>query len=144
MSKLNWVTKACCVFLLWVAAAVTLPAQTFTSLYSFDGTDGAFPLAGLVQGTNGELYGTANTGGANGDGTVFSLTPSSGAFSVLHSFDGTDGESPSAGLVLGTNGIFYGTTYNGGAYGVGTVFSLTASGALTSLHSFDGPAGANH
>jgi uncharacterized repeat protein (TIGR03803 family) len=143
MSKLTWVTKACGVFLLWAAAAVTLPAQTFTSLYSFDGTDGAFPLAGLVQGTNGQLYGTANTGGANGDGAVFSLTPSSGAFSVLHSFDGTDGESPSAELVLGANGIFYGSTYDGGAYGVGTVFSMTASGALTTLHSFDGTDGAN-
>ena len=107
MSKLNWVTKACAVFLLWAAAAVALPAQTFTALHRFDGTDGDHPSAGLVQGTNGSLYGTTAQGGANGvnsAGTVFKITPS-GTLTTLHNFDWTDGEYPN-GLVQGADGSF--------------------------------------
>jgi uncharacterized repeat protein (TIGR03803 family) len=135
MTKPSWMTKACGVFLLWTTAAIALPAQTFTVLHSFDNTDGGFPRAGLVQGTNGKFYGTTIGGGAYGDGTVFSMT-ASGALTTLHSFDGTDGANPSAAPVQGTNGKFYGTTSGGGAYGEGTVFSMTASGTLTTLHSF--------
>jgi uncharacterized repeat protein (TIGR03803 family) len=121
--------------------AVALPAQTFRTLHSFDNTDGANPYAGLVQGTNGDLYGTINRGGANGQGTVFKIH-SSGTLTTLHSFDGTDGAFPSAGLVQATNGDFYGTTTGDGANGVGTVFKITPSGTLTTLHSFDGTDGA--
>jgi uncharacterized repeat protein (TIGR03803 family) len=56
--------------------AITLPATTFTSLFSFDGADGEFPLAALVQGTDGNFYGTTIEGGAVGDGTVFKITAS--------------------------------------------------------------------
>jgi uncharacterized repeat protein (TIGR03803 family) len=141
MNKLRWLTKACGVFLLWATAGVTLPAQTFTSLYSFDGTDGSLPLAALVQGTDGNFYGTTYEGGANGDGTVFKITPS-GALTTLYNFcsqiNCTDGRSPASGLVQGTDGTLYGTTYDGGAVGVGTAFKITPSGALTTLLSFYG------
>ncbi len=127
----------------WSAAA---PAQTFKSLLSFDGSNGANPYTmSLVQGTDGNFYGTTETGGANdncasGCGTVFKIT-AAGALVTLHSFDGADGEYPTAGLVLGTDGNFYGTTSAGGANnscfdGCGTIFRITPGGTLTTLYSF--------
>ena len=118
-------------------------AQTFSTLHSFDGTDGADPIGGLVQATNGNLYGTTDLGGAGsaceyGCGTVFKITPS-GTLTTLHSFNVTDGENPWAGLVQATNGNLYGTTLLGGAnspYYYGTVFKITPSGTLTTLYSF--------
>ena len=145
MAKLNWSMKACGIFLLWVMTAIALPAQTFTTLHSFDGTHGQNPFAGLVQGTNGKFYGTTTAGGTMNmnDGTVFSIT-TGGTLTTLHSFDGTDGLYPYAGLVQGTNGKFYGMTNDdGGANGYGTVFSITASGALTTLSTFDFTDGAH-
>jgi len=148
--KLNSVTKACGVFLLWATTAIVLPAQTFTTLHNFDGSDGSGPFAALVQGADGNLYGTTSGGGANGGGTVFKITPS-GALNTLYSFCSqsscTDGAGPTAGLVQATDGNFYGTTSEGGAndcvpyYGCGTVFRVTPSGTLTTLHSFDGTDG---
>jgi uncharacterized repeat protein (TIGR03803 family) len=124
-------------------SAATLPAQTLKTLHSFGGTDGGYPSTGLVQGTNGNLYGTTTFGGANGYGMVFKITPS-GTLTTLYSFDLTDGAYPNA-LVQASNGNLYGTTYNGGANtnscgggGCGTVFKITTSGTLTTLHSFAG------
>jgi uncharacterized repeat protein (TIGR03803 family) len=135
MRKVYWMTKACGIFLLWAAAAVALHAQTFTTLHSFDYADGANPEAGMVQGANGKFYGTTYIGGANSNGSVFSIT-TAGTLMTLHSFNGTDGANPAAGLILGIDGNFYGTTVNGGTNGDGTVFSITASGTLTTLHNF--------
>ena len=115
---------------------------TFTSLHSFQKTDGATPARKLVQGNDGNFYGATGTGGANGDGTIFKITPG-GALTTLHSFDYTDGAGPYVGLVLGTDGNFYGTTGSGGAYGYGTVFKITPGGVLTTLHSFDYTDGAD-
>jgi uncharacterized repeat protein (TIGR03803 family) len=147
MIKFDLVMRACGVVLLWATAAVALPAQTFTTLHSFDGTDGAIPYAGLVQGADGNFYGTTLSGGAskncgvNSCGTVFQVTPS-GTLTTLHNFDGADGEEPIAGLVQATDGNFYGTTDGGGADGYdGTVFSISTTGTLTTLHSFDGTDG---
>jgi uncharacterized repeat protein (TIGR03803 family) len=136
MSKLNRWMRACGVLLLWATTAIALPAQTFTTLHSFDSTDGYEPYAALVQGTDGNLYGTTYGGGANDYGTVFKITPS-GTLTTLHSFNSTDGAYPYAALVQGTNGNLYGTTNEGGANGDGTVFKITLSGTLTTLHSFD-------
>jgi uncharacterized repeat protein (TIGR03803 family) len=141
MSKINWMTTAVGVLLLWAAAAVALPAQTLTTLQSFDGTNGAAPQGTLVQGIDGNFYGTTVDGGnfnslcGSGCGTVFKIAPS-GALTTLHSFDGTDGQLPSAGLVQGTDGSFYGTTAYGGTNRSGTVFKITSSGALTTLYNF--------
>ena len=147
LGKLNWRKRAGAAFALCAAAAIALPAQTVTTLFSFDMTDGAGPYAALVQATNGDLYGTAASGGANGNhnyGTVFKITPS-GALTTLYSFcsqtapDGecTDGANPYAALVQATNGDFYGTTVDGGANGEGgTIFKITPSGTLTTLYSF--------
>jgi uncharacterized repeat protein (TIGR03803 family) len=140
--------RACGVFLLWSTAAIALPAQTFTTLHSFNGTDGLSPYGGLVLATNGNFYGTTVRGGTAGEcmhdlgcGTVFKITPS-GVLTTLHSFDNTDGAFPDAGPVQATNGNFYGTTNEGGTNGYGTVFKITPSGVLTALHSFDNTDGA--
>jgi len=141
MDKLNLGKRAYSVFLLCATTAITLQAQTFTTLHSFDLTDGGNTYAGLVQATDGNLYGTTVGGGAKGDGTVFKITPS-GTLMTLYSFCSksgcTDGYFP-AGLVQATNGNFYGTT----AGGHGTVFKVTPSGTLTTLHSFNGTDGSS-
>jgi uncharacterized repeat protein (TIGR03803 family) len=130
------------------------PSGTLTTLYSFcaqtNCTDGDLPGGNggdeLVQGTDGDFYGTTGYGGGNGTGTgtVFKITPS-GTVTTLYSFcaqtNCTDGNGPLAGLVQATNGDFYGTTAGGGANNYGTVFKITSSGALTTLHSFDGTDG---
>jgi uncharacterized repeat protein (TIGR03803 family) len=120
---------------------ITLGGE-FTLLHNFEGTDGYDPTGGLVQGSDGDLYGTTYGGGANRDGTVFKITPG-GTFTKLHNFNGTDGSNPDGGLVQGTDGNFYGTTSAGGANGDGTIFEITPGGALTTLHNFNGTNGAN-
>jgi uncharacterized repeat protein (TIGR03803 family) len=113
---------------------------TLTSLYSFAGTSGhvgANPMAGLVQGSDGSLYGTTNTGGGAGDGTIFKITPA-GNFTKLTEFYGGSSEGyPQAPLVFGKDGNLYGTT-EGGPYWAGTVFKVTPSGILTTLYNFTG------
>jgi len=109
-----------------------------TSLYSFTGgNDGSAPFAGLVQGSDGNFYGTTSTGGTNGVGTVFKIS-TNGALTSLYSFGGNDGYGPYFGLVQGSDGYFYGTTPNGGTSNYGTVFKISTNGALTSLYSFTG------
>ena len=130
--------------LLW-AAVVVLPALeasagvVFTTIHFFNGTnDGANPFAALVQGSDGNFYGTTEHGGTNYAGTVFKIS-SNGAFTSLYSFTGTnDGANPQAGLVQGSDGNFYGTTEHGGTNSVGSVFKISTHGALTSLYSFTG------
>jgi uncharacterized repeat protein (TIGR03803 family) len=146
LSKLNWATRACAVLVLCATTAIALPAQTLTTLYSFCSLsgcpDGADPYAGLVQATNGDLYGTTVSGGTSGtntNGTVFKITPG-GTLTTLYSFcsstNCTDGADPYAGLVQAANGNFYGTTYYGGTNHRGTVFKITQGGTLTTLYSF--------
>jgi uncharacterized repeat protein (TIGR03803 family) len=108
-------------------------------LYSFGSSpsDGEQPYAGLVQGSDGNFYGTTFDGGVAGKGTVFRISPS-GIYTNLYSFAGypNDGGGPEAGLVQGSDGSFYGTTVSGGAIGNGTVFRITPRGTETILYSF--------
>jgi uncharacterized repeat protein (TIGR03803 family) len=116
------------------------PGGTRTVLHAFakTGSDGQTPYAGLIQGSDGNFYGTTYTGGSAGFGTVFKVTPD-GTETVLHSFaGGGDGANPYAGVVQGSDGNFYGTTYAGGDNGLGTVFRLTPGGTETVLYSFAG------
>ena len=122
---------------------------TFSVLHSFTGTDGSNPEGTLVVGKDGAMYGTTLIGGANNRGSVYRIT-TAGTFSTIYSFENlgayssagvgtnTNGSNPRAGLVLGADGNFYGTTYQGGASGYGTAYKLTPSGAITNLHSFAG------
>jgi uncharacterized repeat protein (TIGR03803 family) len=93
--------------------------------------DGAYPGAGVIEGTDGNFYGTTVGGNGNakcpslnGCGTVYEIT-ATGALTTLHSFDSTDGSYPQSPVMQATNGTFYGTTSNGGPRGDGTVFSLS-------------------
>jgi uncharacterized repeat protein (TIGR03803 family) len=126
---------------------------TLTTLYSFcaqaNCTDGAAPKAGLIQATDGNLYGTTSAGGAdgcpgfteNGCGTVFKITPT-GTLTTLYSFciqgypTCADGYGPSGPLVQGTDGNLYGTAGGGGSNEGGTLFKITPAGTLTTLYTF--------
>ncbi len=135
------------------------PEGALTTLHTFDGTDGEYPNS-LVQGTDGNFYGTTLYGGANAIpactdngfeaacGTVFKITPN-GTLTILHSFNLKDGALPTT-LIQASDGDFYGTTFYGGhvacpqdQYGCGTIFKITTSGALTTLHKFTGADGFN-
>jgi uncharacterized repeat protein (TIGR03803 family) len=124
---------------LFCAAAIVAPAQTFTNLFNFYRGDGASPNGGLVQGTDGNFYGTTrwNGPGAKYYGTVFRITPA-GSLATLHAFTWTDGATPEAGLLLATDGSLYGTTSVGGATNPtnGTLFSITERGRFTTLDDF--------
>lgn len=112
-------------------------AGAFTPLHSFTGnlTDGAFPEAGLIQASDGKLYGTTYGGGNPGVGAVYQMTLS-GQETLFASFDFTNGVSPTAGVVQATDGNFYGTTYSGGNNFSGNIYQITPSGTLTNLYSF--------
>jgi uncharacterized repeat protein (TIGR03803 family) len=111
------------------------PSRTFTTLYQFDITHGAGPVAPLVQGTDGNLYGTTPYGGSDTYGVVFKIT-TAGKLTVLHNFsDNPDGATPDGGLVQGSDGNFYGTTFRGGTHGFGAIFKMTPAGELTILYS---------
>ncbi len=121
------------------------PSGVYTTLYSFgvSPTDGTGPAFKLVLGSDGNFYGTAQTGGtstncAGGCGTVFRISPS-GIETTLYSFGSspTDGTSPN-GLTQGSDGNFYGTAYGGGTNSQGAVFRISPGGTYTSLYSFVG------
>lgn len=129
-----------------LAFCLTLPlrAQTYTVLYRFNGgTDGANPLAGLVQDSKGYLYGTTYDGGdtrcddGEGCGTVFKID-AGGNKTLVYSFGGSDGAFPSAALILDKDNDLYGTTFGGIGMNYGTVFKIDPFGRETMLHGFGG------
>ncbi len=132
MHNSRWIRQASCVLLSCAMVPVVLPAQTFTTLFNFDGSDGSQAYGSLVQASNGNFYGTTYSGGASNQGTVFEMTPS-GALTTLHNFDGVEGASPWGGLVQGANGYLYGTTIAGGSNTNGTIFEITLGGEFTKL-----------
>lgn len=136
-------------FLVCVITAISSSAQTFTTLVTFNGPNGYDPAAqALVQGVDGNLYGTTSGGGLYGGGTVFMLTKGS-ILMIVHNFCAqagcTDGTEPLAGLIQAADGDFYGTTQYGGrgVYPRGTFFKMTRTGHFTTLYSFCSQAGLN-
>ena len=122
---------------------------TLTTVYAFciqNGcADGETPRSGLVQGPNGHLYGTTDSGGQYGYGEIFELSLT-GQILVVHSFDKTDGQGSFSPLLLGANGTFYGSAEYGGstmcgANPCGTLYKMTPTGGFTTLVNFDGTNG---
>jgi uncharacterized repeat protein (TIGR03803 family) len=118
--------KIWALFLLFLLAAVAASsAQTLTTLYNFCSQsfcpNGSYPYGALLQGADGNFYGTTAYDGTGYAGTVYKITPA-GAQTVIYNFcsqpNCTDGATPIAGVIQGTNGSFYGTTYYGGLYSV--------------------------
>src|SRR5665213_172920 len=110
-----------------------------TTLVNFAATNGTSPHAGLTWNPDGNFYGTTASGGPNGFtyGTLFRVT-TGGTLTTLTNFSGANGANPYAGLTLGPDGNFYGTTEAGGSAGYGTVFELATNRTLTTLANFDG------
>jgi uncharacterized repeat protein (TIGR03803 family) len=128
--------------LLLLLGAETLSAQIYQDLFDFAGTPGGCcpqSPSVMAQGRDGNLYGITSSGGANGVGSIFKITPL-GVLTPLFSFDTTHGKTPVGGLVLGTDGNLYGTAEFGGAHSYGNVFKITPSGVLTVIYSFKGVA----
>jgi len=118
------------------------PTGQETVLLSFmGGSEGFFPAGGLIMDASGNLYGTAQLGGANGVGAVFKLTPG-GQETILYSFDyGNYGQQPAGGVIMDDSGNLYGTTSGGGEFDQGIVFKVTPEGQETILYAFDGGTG---
>lgn len=141
-------TKIKAVFAVIIAGAIlssvsaTYVRSSERILHSFPTTDGdgARPVAELLHAPDGNFYGTTASGGQSGFGTVFKLT-SDGTESVIHSFAlGPEGNVPSSGLVVDTQGNLYGTTGEGGTgcypSGCGVVFKVFPDGTVAVLHAF--------
>lgn len=137
MRKLNGWKMGCAV--LCAAIAIAAPAQTFTTLASFDTTNGAMPTAGVIQGPDGNFYGITYDGGFKNLGVAYSVT-SEGTLTRIHSFCGSkgckDGSQPTGPLLLATDGDAYGTDPTGGAYGFGMIFKISKQGAFSVFYSF--------
>ncbi len=131
---------------------VRADTATMTILHHFGVTngpygslDGSYAVQPPIEGSDGNFYGTTYEGGADGNGTVYMMTPQ-GTLTTLYSFQGYDGIGP-RGLLIETNGLFYGTTKQGGINVTaqdlccGTVFTITPQGTLTTLYNFSGADG---
>ncbi len=123
-----------------VVYAVNTSTGAFSVLHAFKGgLDGYAPFGRLILFTDGNLYGTASSGGGYNAGLVFRITPK-GVYSVVACFNGKNGSTPIGGLSLSlkgfsVNGALFGTTSAGGLHGAGTVFAITPQGKITNLHS---------
>jgi uncharacterized repeat protein (TIGR03803 family) len=118
------------------------PQGKLTTLHRFDHTDGYLPAAELIQGLDGNFYGTTNEGGKYGLGTVFKITPS-GTLTTLHVFGSVPFDSAyvNAGMLQMLNGTFFGTASSGGTNcstngTCGTVFKMTPDGTVTTVYNF--------
>lgn len=116
-----------------------IASKTLTTLASFPTAAGSDSYGNLYRDASGNLYGTNSTGGASNVGTIFKMDGVSHAISTLITFNTTNGATPRGGLIADPDGNLYGTTKDGGANGLGTVFKINPStSSLTTLASFGG------
>ncbi|HUG72950.1 MAG TPA: choice-of-anchor tandem repeat GloVer-containing protein [Steroidobacteraceae bacterium] len=111
---------------------------TFTVLHNFGGgsPNAAFPYTGVTEGPDGYLYGTTHLGGTHNKGTVYRIATDGSDYAVIHHFNGSDGENPQGALVVGADGLLYGTTLIGGASDRGAIYRISTTGAFELLYSF--------
>jgi uncharacterized repeat protein (TIGR03803 family) len=124
--KPRWLPVVClCVIFAWVAEAEQLNRL---SSFGFTNLSAATPCGALIEGSDGQLYGTASAGGTGGNGVVYRIAKDGSGFVVLKSFGSLpgDGARPVAALLEGSDGALYGSTEEGGQFGMGTVFRLAA------------------
>ncbi len=132
--------KVWCLVVTFFIAAISSHAQTFSTLVDFDNSNGSLPRSVLVQGCDGNFYGTTPGGGTRSSGTVFKVTPE-GTLTTLYNFcpdlgNCPDGASPTGPLAQGSDGNFYGMTGSGGSTQHGTIFKVTPGGTLTTIYNF--------
>lgn len=128
--------------LVFAAASIASPAQTFTKLADFGATNTDAPSSPLVQGLDGNFYGTTYQGTGGNFGSVYKVS-SQGVLNIVYGFpDGTDG-AEAVGVILANDGNFYGTTQFGGTNDLGTLFKVTPAGTERILYNFSGPDGAH-
>jgi uncharacterized repeat protein (TIGR03803 family) len=155
MKSISALKIGCIIPIFFLATTIGSQAQIFNNLFQFDGTNGSDPGMSLIQGIDGNFYGTTQEGGNfltecgnNGCGTVFKISPS-GTLTTIYNFCAQkssegfclDGVDPVASLVQANDGNFYGTTAAGGSSNFGTVFRITPAGALTTMHNLGGADG---
>jgi uncharacterized repeat protein (TIGR03803 family) len=121
----------------------TVDGSQYQKLYDFQGgSDGANPIASLILGTDGFLYGVTNAGGSANLGTVFKINTDGTGYNIIYNFQGIalgDGANPQGSLVLGTGDTLYGTTSNGGTANLGTRFKINTNGTgYKKLYDFQG------
>jgi len=119
-----------------------LSSNTYTDLHDFDIPTGSKPYSGLMQASNGKLYGMTNMGGTSDYGVIFSYDISASQYTVLYNFDGTSGSNPMGGLTQASNGTLFGTAHGGGTYSGGVAFSYDiAASTYTVLANFSAATG---
>lgn len=123
---------------LGVIYSFNLTGNVYTVIHEFNGTDGAMPTGGLMQATDGNLYGMTSQGGPDTVGVLFKINPVTRNYSVLLNFNELNGASPSRGLSQTSTGKLFGTTSSGGVNGGGVIFSYDiATNTYTKMHEFD-------
>jgi uncharacterized repeat protein (TIGR03803 family) len=115
---------ASALILAWAFTPAKAQAADLTALASFSGTNGAEPQGGATFDANGNLYGTSESGGTIGNGTVWKLAKGSSTITALASFNGANGETPYGGVTIDGNGNLFGTAITGGANSRGVVWEL--------------------
>lgn len=110
----------------------------FNIMYSLDDSTGSYPQGNLIKAANKSLYGMALNGGANGDGVIFSFTPSDNTYTDVYDFNDSTGSNPYGNLLLASDGNFYGMTHFGGAKGFGVIFRFNPdSNSYSDIHDFN-------
>jgi uncharacterized repeat protein (TIGR03803 family) len=135
--------KPCLGHLSALALLVVLPAfgqvGSYAVIKNFSNSGASAQPQAVIEGSNGLLYGTTSLGGSANQGALYSINKNGGSFSILKNFKTTDGTLPQAAVLVGSDGVLYGTTAAGGAKGNGTVFKINKNGSgYKVLHSFAG------